>query len=172
MSPAYRDACVADAAAIRAVYVESFDAIFRHLYAAADYDAFMAGHDDAAFAAQLGDEAYAFRVAEADGRLVGYAKLGPPSLPYDPEGRRCIELRQLYLLEPAKGTGVAAALMDWCLVETRRRGAEDMWLSVYSDNHRAQRFYDRYGFEKAGEFDFMVGNHADHEFLYRLRLHD
>lgn len=172
MSATYRDACLDDAPAIRAVYAESFDAVFRHLYAAEDYDAFMLGHTDAAFREQIGDEAYAFRLAEADGRLVGYCKLGPPSLPYDPEGKRCIELRQLYLLEAAKGTGVASALMDWSFVEARRRGAEEMWLSVFSDNLRAQRLYDRYGFEKMGEFDFMVGNHADHEFLYRLRLHD
>ncbi len=168
----YRDACTADAAAIRAVYVESFDAIFRHLYAAEDYDAFMAGHDEAAFAGQIANEAYAFRVAESDGRMVGYAKLGPPSLPYDPEGRRCIELRQLYLLETAKGSGIAGALMDWTIVEARRRGAEDIWLSVYSENYRAQRFYDRYGFQQMGAFEFMVGNHADPEFLCRLRLHD
>ncbi len=172
MTATYRDACTADAAAIRAVYVESFDAIFRHLYAPADYDAFMAGHSEAAFAAQIGDEAYAFRVAEVDGRMVGYCKLGPPSLPYDPAGRRCIELRQLYLLEIAKGTGVAAALMDWTVVEARRRGAEDIWLSVFSDNPRARRFYARYGFEEVGEFKFMVGNHADDEFLCQLRLHD
>lgn len=172
MTARYRDACIDDAAAIRAVYVESFDAIFRHLYRAEDYDAFMAGHDEAAFARQLGDEAYAFRLAEADGRLVGYCKLGPPSLPYDPEGRRCIELRQLYLVEAAKGTGVAVALMDWAIVEARRRGAEEMWLSVFSGNPRARRFYARYGFEEVGEFKFMVGSHADDEFLCRLRLHD
>lgn len=172
MSVTYRDACIDDAPAIRAVYVESFDAVFRHLYSAEDYDSFMSGHGDAAFRDQIGDEAYAFRLAEADGRLVGYCKLGPPSLPYDPEGKRCIELRQLYLLEAAKGGGVAQALMDWSFVEARRRGAEEMWLSVFSENLRAQRLYDRYGFEKMGEFDFMVGKHADHEFLYRLRLHD
>ena len=172
MTADYRDGCPGDAAAIRAVYVESFDAIFRHLYAPADYDAFMAGHSEAAFAAQLADEAYAFRVAESGGRLLGYAKLGPPSLPYDPAGRRCIELRQLYLLEAAKGTGVAVALMDWAIVEARRRGAEEMWLSVFSENPRARRFYARYGFEEVGEFKFMVGSHADDEFLCRLRLHD
>ncbi len=172
MSITYRDACTEDASSIQAVYFESFDAIFRHLYSAKDYAAFMAGHTVAAFRAQIGDEAYAFRLAEADGRLVGYCKLGPPSLPYDPEGKRCIELRQLYLLDAAKGTGVAQGLMDWSFTEARRRGAEEMWLSVFSENVRAQRLYDRFGFEKAGEFEFMVGDHADHEFLYRLRLHD
>ncbi len=168
----YRDGSAGDAAAIRAVYVASFDPMFRHLYTAADYDAFMAGHDEAAFRAQLADEAYAFRIAAVDGRLVGYCKLGPPSLPYDPEGRRCIELRQLYLLDEAKGSGVAVALMDWAIVEARRRGAVEMWLSVFSENPRARRFYARYGFEEVSEFAFMVGSHADREFLCRLRLHD
>ena len=105
-----------------------------------------------------------------DGRLAGYCKLGPPSLPYDPEGRRCIELRQLYLLDSAKGTGIADVLTGWAIAEAKRRGAEDLWLSVFSANPRARRFYARHGFEEAGEFKFMVGNHADDEFLCRLRL--
>ena len=170
MSPTYRDGAPADAATVRAVYLESFDAIFRHLYAPDDYDAFIDGQSEAAFAAQLGDPAYPFRLAEIDGRLVGFCKLGPPSLPYDPAGRTCIELRQLYLLDQAKGTGVALALTDWAVAEARRRGAAELWLSVFSDNPRARRFYARYGFEEVGEFKFMVGNHADDEFLCRLKL--
>ncbi len=166
----YRDGCPADAAAVRATYLESFDAIFKHLYATADYDLFIAGQSEAHFAAQLGDEAYAFRLAEAGGRVAGFAKLGPPSLPYDPAGRRCIELRQLYLLDDAKGSGIAVALLDWAIVEARRRGAEDLWLSVFSANPRARRFYERHGFEEVGQFKFMVGNHADDELLCRLRL--
>ena len=82
----------------------------------------------------------------------------------------CIELRQLYLLDEAKGTGIALALTDWAVAEARRRGAVELWLSVFSDNPRARRFYERYGFKEVGEFKFMVGNHADDEFLCRLKL--
>ena len=170
MTVSYRDAVPADAATVRPVYIESFDAIFKHLYAPEDYDIFIGGQSEAAFAAQLGDPAYPFRLAFMDERLVGFCKLGPPSLPYDPAGRTCIELRQLYLLDEAKGTGIALELTDWAVAEARGRGAAELWLSVFSDNPRARRFYARYGFEEMGEFKFMVGNHADDEFLCRLKL--
>lgn len=170
MSVTYRAATPADAAAVHATYLESFDAIFRHLYVPADYDAFIAGQSAAVFRDQLGDPAYACHLAEAGERLVGFVKLGPPSLPYDPGGRASIELRQLYLLEVAKGTGVAVTLLDWSVAEARRRGAVDLWLSVFSENQRARRFYARHGFAEVGAFKFMVGTHADDEILCRKTL--
>jgi len=41
------------------------------------------------------------------------------------------------------------------------------YLSVFSENLGAQRLYSRYGFEIFHEYHFMVGNHADEEFLMR-----
>ena len=40
--------------------------------------------------------------------------------------------------------------MDWALDEARRRGVDELYLTVYIDNHRARRFYERYGFEAVG----------------------
>ena len=52
----------------------------------------------------------------------------------------------------------------------RRRGAGEIYLSVFVDNHRARRFYERYGFEPVGRYDFMVGTHADEDIIMRLKL--
>jgi RimJ/RimL family protein N-acetyltransferase len=41
---------------------------------------------------------------------------------------------------------------------------------VFIDNHRARRFYARYGFEQVGTYDFMVGTHADLDLVMRLDL--
>ena len=41
-------------------------------------------------------------------------------------------------------------------------------LSVWSQNHRAQAFYLKHGFEKIAEFKFPVGETLDDEFLMRL----
>ena len=170
MTVAYRDGVPADAGAVHAMYRTSFDAIFGHLYSPENFETYVSTQGPDAFAAQLADPAYPFRLAEDAGGLVGFAKLGPPSLPYDASGRGCIELRQLYLLDAAKGTGVADTLMDWTLAEARRRGAVEMWLSVFSGNPRARAFYRRWGFDEVGRFDFMVGTHADDERLCRLQL--
>ncbi len=57
--------------------------------------------------------------------------------------------------------------MKWALEEAARRGARELILSVYVDNHRARRFYERYGFEAVGRYDFMVGTHADEDLILR-----
>lgn len=164
----YRAAVPADAPAIDRLFRDSFTATFAHLYAPADLAAFLAGFTPERWAAELASPDYAFRLAEQDGALVGYAKLGPPALPGAPS--TAVELRQLYLTDAAKGSGVARALMDWCIATARARGAAELWLSVFVENHRAKRFYERYGFEDAGRYAFMVGRHEDEDRLMRLAL--
>ena len=78
-----------------------------------------------------------------------------------------IELRQLYLTADQQGSGLAGAKV---IATARDRGARELFLSVYVDNHRARRFYERYGFADVGRYTFMVGNHADEDHLMRLGL--
>jgi diamine N-acetyltransferase len=165
----YRDAAVADADALAALFAASFSDTFGHLYDPADLASFLADQSPADWARELADPAFAVRVAESDGAMIGFAKLGPPHLPFV-SGPGAIELRQLYILTPWHGRGVAACLTDWLIASARSRRASDLFLSVFVDNHRAQRFYQRYGFEAIGPYTFMVGNHADEDIVMRLAL--
>ena len=61
-------------------------------------------------------------------------------------------------------------MMDWAIDEGRRRGAEEMYLTVFTDNERARALYRRYGFVEVGPYAFMVGNHADEDIIMRLEL--
>ena len=166
MTITYRDATIGDAAALLEVFSESFIDTFGHLYRPADLNAFMAENTDGKWRGCLADADYATRIAEMDGEIVGFAELAPRKLPYDgPEPT--LEIRRFYLLKRAHGTGVADELMRWVLEEAARRGAKELLLSVYVDNHRARRFYERYGFHEVGRFDFMVGSHADEDLILR-----
>ncbi len=165
----FRDATAADAETICALARRTFTETFGHLYDPADLAAFLSGHTDEGWRSDLVDPAFAIRLAERDGAAVGYARLGPPSLPLTPRGA-AIELRQIYLLAPAQGTGAAQAMMAWAIGTARGRGADELYLSVFVDNHRARRFYERYGFERIGEYGFMVGNHRDSDDIMRLAL--
>jgi GNAT superfamily N-acetyltransferase len=167
----YRDAVPADAATMASLGRATFTETFGHLYKPEDLAAFLTTHNERDWAAQLADRAFAVRLAEEEGEAVAYAKLGPPSLPFEPRGP-CIELRQFYVLKPWHGRGIAHALMDWALKEAKARGAEEMYLSVFVDNHRARRFYERYGFEFVQTYAFMVGSHADEDHIMRLVLED
>jgi len=165
----YRDASAADAATIDRIFDTSFCDTFAHLYRPEDLNAFLSGFGIADWESQLDDPAYAFRIGEVDGEPVGYVKLGLMKLPIETT-RPAILLDQLYILKEHHGVGIAHALMDWAIAEAKRRGADEMYLTVYVDNRRARRFYDRYGFEAVGRYDFMVGNHADEDIIMRKAL--
>ena len=169
MSVEYRMATAADAEALAELGARTFTDTFGHLYQPSDLEIFLQNHLPENWQKELSDPAFEVRVAEQDGRPVGYAKLGPPHLPFEPRGEAA-ELRQLYVIEEMKGQGVAKALMDWVIDRARRRRADHLYLSVFIDNHRARRFYEKYGFEPEGTYAFMVGTHADEDIVMRLKL--
>jgi GNAT superfamily N-acetyltransferase len=169
MTIAFRDATPADLGAIDRIFRASFVATFGHLYSAADLEAFLDKFTPEAWAEEMAGVDYAFRLAEDEGRAVGFLKLGPLTVPVEP-AQRALELRQLYVLEPWHGSGVGAALMEWALGEAARREVRELYLTVYTDNHRALRFYQRYGFEAIGRYDFMVGSQADEDNIMKRPL--
>jgi ribosomal protein S18 acetylase RimI-like enzyme len=169
MTITYRDAAPADAATLDRLFDTSFCDTFAHLYRAEDLNAFLSSFGVADWEAQLGDPAFACRVAETDGAIIGYVKLGPQKLPVEAIGPALL-LDQLYVLKEHHGAGIAQELMDWAFEEARRRGASQLFLTVYVDNHRARRFYERYGFDAVGRYDFMVGSHADEDIIMRKSL--
>jgi GNAT superfamily N-acetyltransferase len=166
---AYRDAALADAAALATLGADSFVETFGHLYTPADLALFLENHTVASWSAELADPAFTVRIAEEGGAMIGDAKLGPAHLPFTPASA-AIELRQFYVLGPWHGKGVAAQLMEWVIAAARDRHAGELFLSVFTDNHRARRFYARYGFEPVGTYAFMVGTHADEDIVMRLAL--
>jgi ribosomal protein S18 acetylase RimI-like enzyme len=169
MTIRYRGAGPEDAATLERLFNAVFCDTFAHLYRAEDLEAFLSSFGMSYWANQLGDPAFAVCIAEADDGPAGYVKLGPLKLPVETE-RRAILLDQLYVLSAHHGAGIAHGLMDWALAEARRRGAEEIYLTVFVDNHRARLFYDRYGFREVGRYDFMVGSHADEDIIMRKSL--
>jgi ribosomal protein S18 acetylase RimI-like enzyme len=160
----------ADGPELSAMASQSFTETFGTLYRPEDLAHFI----DQAFGpnglpAQLDLPDFAVHVARDDGRIVGFAKLGPVAFPGE-WGPGDVELYQLYVLASHHGTGVGAALMDWVIAEARRRGFTRLVLSVFVDNLRAQRFYARYGMREIGRYEFRVGNQIDDDRIWALDL--
>lgn len=170
----YRTPTEADANALSELGTSSFTDAFGHLYRAENLNLFLTQtHSVAVITQELLNPMRRYRVAEESGRMIGYCKLGlDHSLPLDLPGRSVLELKQLYLRSSHFGTGVADNLIEWAINTARSLGMDDVVLSVYSDNPRAQKFYQRYGFVFAANCFFMVGAHRDDEFLYRLKLRE
>jgi diamine N-acetyltransferase len=167
-----RAAMPADVPALARLARDSFVAAFAHMYSDADLAAFLAEHkSEAATAALVADPDGLLHVAERDGRMIAYCKIGfHCGWPDHARGSRVMEFKQLYAAAEATGSGVGTALMDWAMAEFAKHGADEIQLSVWSGNHGAQRFYARYGFEKVADVTFQVGEQLDEEFLFARML--
>lgn len=165
-----RRATVADAAAVSDLFHRSFTATFGHLYPPEDLAGFLEGCPPERFESEAQDADFAVFVGlDAAGQLLGYCTLGPQDLGLEGEGRWWV-LRQLYLDEAAKGSGLAQALMREGVAEARARGVENLYLTVWVENHRARRFYEQHGFEEVGSYAFVVGSTVDDDRILRLKL--
>ncbi|MCC7095862.1 MAG: GNAT family N-acetyltransferase [Thermomonas sp.] len=164
-----RRAVPADAAVLAELGTATFVETFGHLYAPTDLQAFLEeSHSIAAYEQVLADASgYALWIAECDGRAIGYAQAGPCGLPHTDVRPEDGEIKRLYLRREAQSGGVGRALMDAAMAWLLHDGPRTLWLSVWSENFGAQRFYARYGFAFVGEYEFIVGDQRDREFIYR-----
>lgn len=174
----YRGVTAQDIDALAALGRSSFADAFAHLYSAENLNMFLDEvYTPAEIASEMANPQRLYRVAVRGETLLGYCKLKLKTgfgvdIGANMAGRKVIDLSQLYLHSDTTGKGIGNALMIWALEEAKARGCDDILLSVYSENYGAQRFYGRYGFTKYADIYFMVGNHRDDEFLYRLQLTD
>jgi len=97
--------------------------------------------------------------------MIGYAKVGPNSLPLTSPQDNALELAQLYIDKNHQGKGIGQSLLTHAIDYARRHDYLEMILGVYYNNIGAQKLYERNGFEKIGEYDFPVGTHIDHEYI-------
>ena len=166
----YRDATPDDAATLAGIAAATFVETFASLYKLKDLNDFIARYSVAAYAAELADPDIAVRFACMGDVAIGFCKVSSLKLPAPDLTPGAMELRQLYIYKPWHGLGIADVLTEWAKNTARSRGAPEIWLSVFTENPRARRFYARHGFEEVAPYHFMVGDQADEDIRCRARL--
>ena len=168
----YRDAMPDDGPALDAMARGVWLATFAHSAPAADIDAYVADAFGAggALIRDLPDPAYDYRVALSEGRPIGYAKMSAPIFTDEVDATGAYQLRQLYVDGGFHGQGVAPALLDWSRRIAQARGATSLLLTVWEENARARRFYEKHGFVHVGDYAFQTGTQIDRDLIMRLPL--
>jgi len=154
-----RPATAADAEMLAEFGARTFEQAFGPDNTPAD----MAAHIASTFtseimATELANESNLFLVAEIDAVAAGYAKLRSNDPHTGVSGERPAQLSRIYVDRAWLGRGIGPALMQRCLDEARAGGADVIWLGVWERNERAIAFYEKWGFTKVGEHEFVVGS--------------
>jgi GNAT superfamily N-acetyltransferase len=127
------------------------------------------------FEEYVADPDRAVILAEDGGRAVGYAMLVHGE-PYDADVRAVVthlpttELSKIYVLPDVQGGVVASALLGAAVEVAREVGATGMWLGTNQHNTRAQRFYEKSGFQRVGTKRFWVGDHHEDDYVFELAV--
>jgi len=101
---------------------------------------------------------------------VGYARLREGER-YDEFGNfSSLEIARIYAIKNAIGKGVGSALIKKSLAIAIEQQREIIWLGVWEHNQRAINFYKKWGFEKFGEHEFLLGNDLQLDWLMKKDL--
>lgn len=156
---------------------KTFEITFGHLYPPEDTAEFLrTDYTEEIFMSWIQDEKKGVWVATTPKNdigsnvveevIIGYVVCGPSSLPRTDSSSG--EVKKLYIDKEYFGKGVANILFETGVQWLRSAySGYPIYISVYSENFRAIKFYNRYGFEFHDEYLYVVGANRDREFILR-----
>lgn len=145
MSVGVRRATADDARAIAEVQVETWRAAYVDVMPAEVLDALDVDRREQMWGSYATAEGYAQFVAERGGRVVGFVAVGGCA-----ELENTGELFAIYVVPDSWDVGAGLALMN-AAVEWLAERWDEAVLWVATENPRARRFYERYGWVVDGE---------------------
>lgn len=166
-----REATLVDLPKLHALAVRVFTVTFQNTTSPADFQSFMdENYSFESWQADFSTPGAVYWVAEEAGDFVGYARVRESDEVDYLLGNNHLELQRLYTDEAWQGKGVAKALMDVCEQVALDRGKDWIWLGVWEHNYKAQRFYQKHGYERFGDHVFMMGTDKQTDWLMRKRV--
>ena len=76
-----------------------------------------------------------------------------------------VKLSRFYVDPDWHGAGIAQKLMQRTFEIVHELGWSALWLTVNQENDRANRFYQKWGFEIVGEADFVLGGSVQRDYV-------
>ncbi|KAK9774928.1 putative N-acetyltransferase domain-containing protein [Seiridium cardinale] len=163
-----------DAPAIAKLGGDTFTATFGHSVSKEDLEDFLKmTYSTEAIEAEFADPSKTYLVARTTyGNVVGIAQLhsGQTHSSVQAAAHQVAVMQKVYVDITTHGQGIGSKLITAIEQLARDEGAEQLWLTVWEENVKAQRLYHRLGYKKTGEIDFATGTciQTDHVLAKRL----
>ncbi len=158
-----RDARTEDADAAAAVHVDAWRTAYRGIIAQEYLDGLSYAKRREGFLKGLADPNTVNVVAEARGKIVGFARGGPNIAPVDWYDS---QIYALYVLEPNQRQGVGRMLFLATCQRFVEQGLASMTVCALEDNASARAFYERMGGLRIGDELVPIGRQNLREIIY------
>lgn len=156
-----RKAAEADAPAMAKLGGDTFSATFGHSVSQEDLEEFLTTtYSSENVVSELSDPAKTWLTAKTpDGKVVGIAQLyrGETHPSVGAALHETAEMQRVYVDTSVHGQGVGSKIIAAVETLAREEGFKKLWLTVWEENVKAQKLYQRLGYVKTGEIDFATG---------------
>ena len=173
-SVSIRPALSSEADKIAALGTHVFTLTFGHSVPKSDLDAFLEEtYTPTAITKDLNNDAIDIIVAvDTEDDILGFAYLtrgsSEPCIDHIADK---VELQRVYVQSQAHGRGIGRLLASAIEQMAVEQGFKNIWLGVWEENHKAIRAYEKWGYRRVGDHDFMLGAvvQTDHIMIKGLR---
>jgi ribosomal protein S18 acetylase RimI-like enzyme len=158
-----------DAAALSAIAKQTFYDTFSGTCTEADMKGFLEEYySDEQIKKELSNANDFYFFAEVGGIPVGYIRFMEEYRNFSLMAQwQAMELKRIYVLTAYHGMGIAQKLMDFVIDYCIQENYEVLWLGVWENNIRAQKFYEKYGFKNSGHTHyFPIGSTPQTDFWF------
>lgn len=150
---------------------ETFLDSFGNYHTPENCDAFIAqSHNAEVYEKAIVDPLQLLLLAERHGEFQAYLYAKPTTLPVSERLLNAHELSKIYTRRSCQGQGIGVRLLQNWERWAKTQDQKDVILGVWSENHDAQRFYNRHGYNKISEYKLSVGDVQDTDFIYHKSL--
>ena len=163
---AFRRATIEDTSTIVQFGADTFKSAFAAYQKPEDMESYLATNfNDENIRSQISDASTYFLLGYEGKNVIGYAMLRKGVHPECVTGPNPIELVRFYVSPNVIGRGYGSELMRHSLGEAQKMGHKTIWLSTWQKNDRANRFYEKWGFEIVGNAIYVIGEDVVDDFI-------
>ncbi|MBF7097363.1 GNAT family N-acetyltransferase [Alkalibacter mobilis] len=111
-----------------------------------------------------------FYLVYFDNEPCGYMKTNEGDAQSDIKDSVSLEIERFYIVKRFHRNKFGTLMMQKVMEIAIQKGKEYVWLGVWENNHKAQRFYKKFGFKVFGKHPFVVGNVEETDLLMKKIL--
>lgn len=121
-------------------------------------------------ASELSHPDIVFYFARWQGNIAGYIKVNFNAAQSNFKTDQCAEIEHLYILAEYHEKHIGKSLLNRAIEIARNQNLNYVWLSVWENNHKAIRFYERNGFATFDVHHYEIDGDAQRDLLMKRML--
>ncbi len=119
---------------------------------------------------ELADKNITYLLAFNNNEPIAYLKLERNLMPDNYQLEKPISISRVYVRKLYQGKQIGSVLLDQAIAIAKKEDYKTIWLGVWNQNYNALQLYERFGFERFGIYQFVMGSALSDDYLMMKKI--